>query len=342
MRIILAVLFCSFSISVLAQRSAIVKEIFIFTEAPFKECHASTIESTPEGLVASWFGGTKERNKDVEIWVSRNENGSWSKPVSVANGIQHKDKRYPTWNPVLYKYPEGPLMLFYKAGPNAREWWGELKTSDDNGKTWSDSKRLPEDIYGPVKNKPELMADGRLIAPSSTEFDGWRVHFEVTSDTGKTWEVIGPINTGEKYSAIQPSILRHSEENLQILARSKDNYVLSSWSHDGGKNWTELELTNMPNPNSGTDAVTLKDGRHLIVYNHVGKEADQWGGKRTPLNVAISNDGNSWEMILTLEENPGEYSYPAVIQGEDGLIHITYTWKRERIKHVVLDPVKLK
>jgi len=38
---------------------------------------------------------------------------------------------------------------------------------------------------------------------------------------------------------------------------------------------------------------------------------------------------------------PGEYSYPGVIQTSDGLVHIVYTWKRQRIKHVVVDPTKL-
>lgn len=117
-----------------------------------------------------------------------------TEPVSVAGGVQHRDKRYPTWNPVLFQIPGGSLMLFYKVGPNPQEWWGELITSEDYGKTWSQSCRLPEDILGPVKNKPELLDNGRLLSPSSTEHDGWRVHFEMTNNFGKTWKLIGPIN----------------------------------------------------------------------------------------------------------------------------------------------------
>ena len=52
-----------------------------------------------------------------------------------------------------------------------------------------------------------------------------------------------------------------------------------------------------------------------------------------------------WNAAVLLENDPNkdaEYSYPAVIQTEDGLIHITYTWNRKRIKHVVVDPAKLK
>ena len=62
---------------------------------------------------------------------------------------------------------------------------------------------------------------------------------------------------------------------------------------------------------------------------------------RSPLNVAVSRDGVAWDAALTLERDPGEYSYPAVIQTSDGLVHVTYTWRRERIRHVVIDPAKL-
>jgi predicted neuraminidase len=96
-----------------------------------------------------------------------------------------------------------------------------------------------------------------------------------------------------------------------------------------------MSLTELPNPNSGIDAVTLKDGRHLLVYNHTAKG-------RTPLNLAISPDGTKWEAALVLESEPGEYSYPAIIQTRDGLVHITYTWKRQRVRHVVIDPAQLK
>lgn len=325
-----------------AQDPSIIQSEFIFFEVPFKQCHASTIVSTPEGLVAAWFGGTREKNKDVEIWTSHKRGDSdWTEPVSVANGVQHKNKRYPTWNPVLFQVPEGPLMLFYKVGPNPSEWWGELKISDDHGKTWSKSRRLPEDIVGPIKNKPILTNDNRLISPSSTEHNGWQVHFEISDDLGDTWKKVGPINDTSDYNIIQPSILVHRNDTLQILARSMEDKVVSSWSYDGGNTWDNINPINLPNPNSGTDAVTLKKGLHLLVYNHSKTREGEWGGSRTPLNVAISKDGNNWENVITLEDEPGEYSYPAVIQDDDGLVHITYTWKRERIKHVVLDPEKL-
>ncbi len=326
----------------LAQRKGIIIDEFIFEKAPFKECHASTIAATPEGLVASWFGGTKEKNKDVEIWISRKLNGKWSEPVSIANGIENANLRYPTWNPVLYQVPNGPLQNYYKVGPDPVDWWGMLIESNDNGATWGTPRKLPEGILGPIKNKPVLLSNGTLISPTSTEHNGWQVHFEYSKDMGKTWTKSNPINDGKEYNAIQPSVLIYPGNKLQILARSKESVVLSSWSTDFGKTWSYLEPTDLPNPNSGTDAVTLQDGRQLIVYNHVGKNPNKWGGKRSPLNVAVSRDGKVWEAALVLEDKDGEYSYPSVIQAENGLVHIVYTWKRDRVKHVVVDPSKIK
>lgn len=207
-----------------------------------------------------------------------------------------------------------------------------MKTiSRDNGVTWSTAGRLPEGIDGPVKNKPIRLADGSLLAGSSTEDKGWRVHFERTSDQGRTWTRTGPINDGKEISAIQPSILVHGEGRLQALGRSRQGKLWTSWSTDSGAHWSPMTLLDVPNPSAGTDAITLKDGRHLLVYNPTRRG-------RSPLAVALSKDGIQWQLVLTLEDEPGEYSYPAVIQTADGTIHITYTWRRKRIRHAEFNP----
>ena len=102
-----------------------------------------------------------------------------------------------------------------------------------------------------------------------------------------------------------------------------------------------MAATNLPNPNSGIDAVTLRDGRHLLIYNHLGSGSSGWG-RRGLLNLAISDDGKEWKKVATLEQEPNaEFSYPAMIQANDGLVHISYTWKRQRIKHVTVDPKQI-
>ena len=249
---------------------AILKAEFVYKneDVSFPSCHASTIAETSNGLVAAWFGGTAEKNPDVCIWVSRFTNGKWTIPVEVANGIQNKTLRYPTWNPALYNTGK-EIILFYKVGPDPSEWWGEFITSTDDGKSWSTPTRLPDQILGPVKDKPVLLSNGELLCPSSTENDGWKVHMEITPDFGKTWERTESLKYEDNIGAIQPTILFHKNGKLQTLCRSQNKMIVTAWSDDNARNWTKLEPTSLPNPNSGIDAVTLKDGRHVLIYNHI-------------------------------------------------------------------------
>ena len=318
---------------------------FIYETAPYPSCHASTIAETGDGLIAAWFGGTRERHPDVGIWVARRATGKWTTPVEVADGVQPDGSRLPCWNPVLFQPKDGPLLLFYKVGPDPRSWWGLMKTSADGGVTWSAARRLPDGFLGPIKNKPVVLPDGSILCPSSTERlgaqPGWRIHFERTADLGRTWAraepPLPPQGDAALVNAIQPSVLFHPGGRLQAVGRTKEGRVFESWSPDGGRTWTPPSLTELPNPSSGTDAVTLADGRHLIVYNHTATPK-----ARTPLNVAVSADGKAWRPVRVLEADAGEYSYPSVIQSRNGTVHITYTWRRERIKHVTLDVANLK
>lgn len=320
--------------------SAVVRTEFVFESAPFANAHASTIAETAQGLAAAWFGGTKEGNSDVGIWLSRRVKSAWTAPVEVANGVQPDGTRHPCWNPVLFEVVPGTLTLFYKAGPSPRSWWGMMRTSRDGGQTWSAATRLPDGVLGPIKNQPVRLADGSILSPSSTESDEepstWRVHFERSSDNGRTWTIVTPAPPpdGREVNAIQPSILLHPGGRLQAVGRTRSQRVFETWSSDGGRTWSALKLTALPNSSAGTDAITLRDGRHLLVYNHTPRG-------RSPLNIALSRDGVVWEAALVLERDRGEYSYPFVIQTADGLVHVTYTWRRLRIKHVVVDPGRL-
>jgi predicted neuraminidase len=315
-----------------------VKEKLIFQDAPFAQCHASTLLETSNGeILAAWFGGTHEGNEDVKIWTSANYDGKWTAPKAVAEGNFGAAGTFPLWNPVLFRSSENKIFLFYKAGPNPREWWGMYKTSADQGKTWSEAIRLPDGILGPIKNKPIQLSDGTILSPSSTEtMENWKVHIERSTDQGKTWQRI-PVDPDTEFGVIQPSILTYPDGRLQILCRSKQGNVIESWSKDNGLSWTKMKRTELLNPNSGTDAVTLKNGSQLIVYNPLipGKE---WFNGRFKLNIAESLDGRKWKDIMFLEEGKNEeYSYPAIIQTKDGRIHISYTFDRKNIKYIIIE-----
>ena len=323
----------------------------LFKDAPFKSCHASTIAETADGdLVVACFGGSYEGCEDVYIWVSRLPKGDfiWTTPVIAADGVLNDTLRKACYNPVLQQMPNGELWLFFKIGSCVADWTGWLTKSRDGGKTWSAREPLPEGFLGPIKNKPLLLGD-RLLCPSSTENDGWRIHFEILDLKTNQWHKVGPIkgakalttmDKGKRHAkpqeimCIQPTLLQMADGSIKALCRTKNGRIAMTTSCDGGETWSEVKLTKLPNNNSGIDAVTLRDGRHILVYNPVTVKAGQEMGPRTPIAVAVSDDGEHWHTLSELSEttNPqGELSYPAIIEGTNGHLYITYTWLRQCI-----------
>ena len=332
-----------FSVSIPTEDKRILKHEFLYETAFFPQCHASTIVETKKGdLVVAYFGGTKERNPDCCIWVSIKKKGeqAWQQPLLAADGMVDGEKTA-CWNPVLFEMPDGELWLFYKVGKTVGEWTGWLIKSQDGGQTWGAPERLPDGFLGPIKNKPELI-DGRLVCGSSTENDGWRFHVELYDLKTRQWTYVGPVestvaiktddNQPHPIDCIQPSILRLSDGRLQVLMRTHNAKLATSFSSDGGQTWTSVTLSEVENNQSGTDAVTLKDGRHVLIYNNFETLPLTKKGPRNPVSLAVSRDGQHWQHMLTLENSPtGEFSYPAIIQGRDGTLHCVYTWRRERI-----------
>jgi predicted neuraminidase len=323
-------------------------EEFIFEDAPFPSCHASTIVSLPSGdLMAAWFGGLREGDKSIEIWISRKRSGAttWEPPQQFTEFPE-----VPCWNPVLFYDASNKLWLFFKIGPNPMAWVGAVRKSSDDGATWSEIEYLPAGRIGPVRCKPLILGNGVILAGSSVEagrpsnaskpkpYWSWACWVERSLDDGKSWTIHGPITyPGVNFGLIQPTLWETSNGQIRMLMRSTASIgrICESVSRDGGLTWTPARATDLPNPNSGIDAVKLKDGRVVLVYNHTKNG-------RSPLSLAVStDDGESWYARYDLEDQPGEFSYPAVIQAADGKIHLTYTWKRTRIKHVSIDPEQL-
>ena len=339
----------------LAQSKPAGEFIFEPGSTPFPECHASTIVALKNGeLMAAWFGGTKEGAPDVAIWGSRRVNGKWAVPAEL-----EREKDFPSWNPVLFHTRDGRLWLYYKVGPSPSQWAADRKYSDDEGKTWSAEERLPAGLLGPIRTKPLVLYDGTIVAGSSVEaHETWAAWVERGTDNGRTWAKIGPITVSREADAaespaadpprdapgwaadkgprkyvgiIQPSVISLGGKHLRLYARSRTlaSKVVVADSMDNGATWTQGRFIDVPQNNSGLDVVRLADGRILMIFNNttVG---------RTPLNLAVSTDGEHFRVFATLEDTVGQYSYPAIIQGPDGNLEMTYTWQRKTIKYVHL------
>jgi predicted neuraminidase len=335
-----------------AQTQPLRELIFKPGSAPFAASHASTIVEMKDGsLMAAWFGGTAEGKPDVAIWGSHRIGSAWSAPVELV-----REPSVPCWNPVLFHTTDGHLWLYYKFGPSPGTWTAGRMFSLDDGKTWSAPEHLPAGLVGPVRAKPYVMPDGTIVSGTSFEtYRSWAVWIERSTDQGKTWAKIGPIvppldldlhGLGDaraeipsqvpgsedwKYTngIIQPSVVPLGGAHLRLYARStaKTARVSVADSYDNGVTWTQARPLDVPNPNSGIDAVALKDGRVVLIYNNTTSG-------RTPLNLAVSSDGEHFKMFYTLEDAPGEDSYPAIIQSSNGDIYMTYTWDRRSIEFV--------
>jgi len=318
--------------------------------------HASTLVELKNGdILTAWFGGAAEGAKDVAIYSSRHTASGWSKPIELA-----REPDTPTWNPVLFHDAHHRLWLYYKFGPSYTWWSAARRFSDDEGRTWSPIVHLPAGIYGPIRDKPLLLADGSILSGTSVEsYLSWSVWVERSTDNALSWTRIGPITlpsllespqftpakTSEPNPAhglIQPAIVAlgpltaPATQHLRLYARATTDigHICVSDSQDGGKSWSPARPIALPNPNSGIDAVRLQDGRIVLIYNNTPSG-------RTPLSLAVSKDGEHFTHILDLETTPGEYSYPALIQSRNGDLLATYTWNRKHIQFATIPLISI-
>jgi hypothetical protein len=244
----------------------------------------------------------------------------------------------------------------------AQNMWGVVRTSTDEGRTWSAPRPLGYDpriiggrLCGPTKNPPIQLADGSILIPSSNEpglkkaekelgkLLTW--HFEKSTDMGKTWslvQVLGP----SPLRPIQPGILVLGGGNLIALGRNegKGNETPMAVSSDWGATWSEISgLATLPQSHSGIAPMTLSDGTHICILNTPGDPKRP----RDRLDLMVSSNGVDWNLSLTL--NPagdGAFAhYPQAVETPDGKLHVVFTyapdtsaqtWRQRVIRHMVL------
>ncbi len=296
-------------------------------------CHASTVLPLDDGTVlTAWFGGTREGDKSVKIWISkRSTEGEWSTPVSVSEPDETAH-----WNPVLHERSDGSIILYYKHGDTIPGWITKYIISYDGGNSWTAPEILvPGDFSGgrgPVKNKCLRLSDGRLLAPASTEQNKkWIPFIDISDDDGLTWHFNSymerPKYKGAYVGLIQPTIWESEKGLVHCLLRSNKGAIYRSDSKDNGETWCKPYRTRLPNNNSGIDCVKDGSGRLWLIYNPI----DINWGIRHPLSLAYSKDnGKHFTEVLVPEPGNGEFSYPA-ITCKNNTLYITYTYKRKQI-----------
>jgi alpha-L-rhamnosidase len=321
------------------------EHVFGIGSADFPSCHASSIVELLDGtLLCVYFGGSKESADDVEVRLSRKEPGQpWELPIALTNA---PNDGLSVENPNIFEDREGKIFVFWSSTHGSPGRLCMMRTSTDDGKTWSVARELGNDLIGSEKNKAVQLENGTILLPTADrngQFPGGKLMVVRSTDGGDTWEALPAIDDGEAMAndPIQPTIMFHTDGRLQIMSRHSGGQIPISWSSDNGENWTPLIRTVLPANSSGVDGVTLRDGRQFFVYNHVPTPEDG-KGERNFLNIAVSHDGENWSAGLVLGIcDGGQFSYPAIIQGRDGLVHVTHTWHRDTIAHIVVNPYKI-
>lgn len=301
--------------------------------------HGSGILSWGKGkLLSCWFTGTRESGRDVQIYCTDSEdNGeTWTQPrVVVKRQEKAQDSRWENktvGNCSLFRDTEGNIWLFYAAVV-----WGgwsgshvDYKISKDDGKSWSESRRLVGTFGNLPRNKALMLSDGKVLLPLYNELIPQAEHGYLYEMSLKDGQVIS-----EKALAVpgaghlQPTVVEFSPDVFYVYLRNKKPGRTHFAIYDRKKNkWTPPELIDVPNPDAALDSIGYRGGV-LLVYNDSPK-------RRNPLALGFAKDGRTFVNITNLENDPtaGGFSYPSITQDDAGYFHLTYTYDRKYIKYV--------
>jgi len=326
-------------------------ENFVNQAQPGVMCHVSSIAAVGNNrLICTWYAGSGEAAPDVALYHAfyEEKTKTWSEPQVLLDRHQASTELR-RWvrklgNAVVLNDNRGRLWLFYATMLGG---WStaslNYKESQDGGRTWSDSHKL---ILSPffnlttnVKNNGVSLSRGAYLLPVYQEF--LRKFSQVvlfrSDQLVPSYEIRKMTHAGQ---ALQPVLIPQDETNLLAFFRNAagggKSFILKAKSSDVGRTWSRLIDTSLPNPNSGFDMVRLPDGALLGVINHAFQE-------RSDLTLVLSRDGGRhWKTLKVLEKAPGkEYSYPFLLR-RGSTYHLTYTFERARIKHVVFNEAWLK
>ena len=334
-----------------AERGAVFRESWVSPAGFTASAHSSVTCVLPDGrLMVVWFGGSREGAADVALLTATLDatTGTWSPPAKSMDREQaQRDLGRPirkVGNAVIFPDRDGTLWLVYVT-VTVGGWSGSalnVASSRDLGRTWTTGRRLTVNPFfnlsSLVRNKPVYAADGRIGLP---------VYFEMaTTYAQMLW--LAPMADGrvagfEMHSlldpkgVIQPAVVPTATGAVMALRdHGPQRRLHTAQSDDHAWTWSAPVAGELPNPDAAADMIRLRDGRLLLAYNHAA------AGRANLRLATSSDDGRTWRPGPMVEEEAGrEFSYPSLIEDPRGRVHLTYTWKRERIKHVEFTAVWL-
>jgi predicted neuraminidase len=307
----------------------------------FPSCHGSTIVALPNGdLLAACYAGAREKATDVAILCARKPlDREWQAPAVVADTPGKAEG-----NPVLFLSEEGDVWLFYQTMHGSGEgptqpgtgWTTcdiKRKRSADAGRTWGADEVIVSELGYCSRSKPLMLPNGDILLPIHDE-RRWSSLMLVSTDNGFAWRFSQEIDVGSGFEKgnIEPTVLLRKDGSVLCYMRSGARLgIWQSVSMDGGWTWSPPELTGLPNADAAVELLGLQSGHALLAFNNTSDG-------RTPLTLALSkDDAHSWFALRDAETDPGEYSYPALIQAANASIHMTYTYRRTHIRHIEFD-----
>lgn len=312
---------------------------YVTEDSPTESVHSGTLTELPDGgVLAAWFGGSREGARDVAIYASRWNGSDWSTPhVLLDRMTAERELRVSLrklGNPVLFTGTDGRLWLFFVT--TSIGGWStssvSFKTSSDGGQHWAPARRLITSPFNNIstlaRGRPVNYTDGSIGLPTYHELAGKFAEWLRISPDG---EVLSKRRISQGKLAIQPSPVITGRRNaLTLMRRVSDSpkTVLLSETNNGGQSWSKPQATNLPNPDAGIAAQFTGKGDYLLAYNHV-----ELG--RGSLDLALSTDGAKWRRIQQLEIGTlqDEFSYPYLIRTRAGDYHLIYTWQRQRMAY---------
>lgn len=319
-----------------------------------RQTHASALATLADGsLLATWYGGSREGSKDSAIFTATYDpaTATWGNTSIIANRITtgKATRRYvkKVGNPVIMLDKAGTIHLFY-VSVSVGGWSGSAInhiTSTDLGETWSKPKRLVSspffNLSTLVKGEPVAMADGSIAIPVYHELMGkFGEMLLVHPATG----VMSKTRISHGRASLQPSVAAFNDREAVAMLRyagSGKPRVQYSHTGDGGKSWSAMAASNLPNPNAAVSVRCIDKNTLLMAFNNTSKG-------RYDLSLAISEDrGKNWRHIHKIEYAPDaeteqRFSYPYMIEDSKGMFHISYTWNKQLIKHLSFNRAWLK